>query len=288
VPTAPMVRVQKKCTRQNHRYRRIIRPSLRSGFNGLLQALPGDRAVLPPSSQSALCALQDLAPASGRQDHTAWPSAKRSFVRVQEECCDRLRPPLDRETPLCTRRDNAEDAADFSRSPSGIFFARNLDRGHRLESADEISFLAQAISNPKSLVEAAREMTTERIRARRENCDASSATARRVGWRRRRNPPLFRPQTADYTSLQSALHLFFIYISRTARSPGATTLHLIESETMPILNIPAPGNGARMRDGKSPLGGMRGSVTAAKAVFHRLGVRPPGRGCFARAAPGVG
>jgi hypothetical protein len=31
VPTAPMVRVQQKSTRQNHRYRQIIRPSLRNG-----------------------------------------------------------------------------------------------------------------------------------------------------------------------------------------------------------------------------------------------------------------
>ncbi len=51
----------------------------RNGFNGLLRALPGDRALLPPSS----CGLkvlsdpvepneppQDLTPASRRQDHT--------------------------------------------------------------------------------------------------------------------------------------------------------------------------------------------------------------------------
>jgi len=31
-PSAPMARVQQKSTRQNHRYRRIIRPSLRNGF----------------------------------------------------------------------------------------------------------------------------------------------------------------------------------------------------------------------------------------------------------------
>jgi hypothetical protein len=47
---APMVRVQKKSTRQNHRLSREYRPSLRNGFNGLLRALPGDRAFLPPSS----------------------------------------------------------------------------------------------------------------------------------------------------------------------------------------------------------------------------------------------
>src|SRR5712671_4420483 len=38
-----------KSTRQNHRYRRIIRPSLRNGFNGVLRALLGDHAWLPPS-----------------------------------------------------------------------------------------------------------------------------------------------------------------------------------------------------------------------------------------------
>jgi hypothetical protein len=32
-PTAPMVRVQQKSTRQNHRYEPNIRPSLRDGFN---------------------------------------------------------------------------------------------------------------------------------------------------------------------------------------------------------------------------------------------------------------
>jgi hypothetical protein len=33
----------------HHRWCRIIRPSLPNGFNGLLRALPGDRALLPPS-----------------------------------------------------------------------------------------------------------------------------------------------------------------------------------------------------------------------------------------------
>jgi len=55
------------------------RPSLRNGFNGLLRALPGDRALLPPSSADRSA---HLAPASGRQDHTAWPSARASVV-----CC---------------------------------------------------------------------------------------------------------------------------------------------------------------------------------------------------------
>src|SRR6266850_211087 len=63
--------------------------SARNGFNGFLRALPGDRALLPPSP----CGLkvlsspvepneppQDLTPASRRQDHTTSPSASSAVV----------------------------------------------------------------------------------------------------------------------------------------------------------------------------------------------------------------
>src|ERR1700730_486143 len=46
---------------------------------GLLRALPGDRAFLPPSSLRNLF-LKNLTPASGRQDHTASPSAATAIV----------------------------------------------------------------------------------------------------------------------------------------------------------------------------------------------------------------
>ena len=45
VPFAPMVRVQQKSTRQNHRYEPNNRPSLRNGFNGFLRALPGETGL---------------------------------------------------------------------------------------------------------------------------------------------------------------------------------------------------------------------------------------------------
>jgi hypothetical protein len=56
----------------------------RNGFNGLCRALPGDRALLPPSFADKVLSLpgwanetpQNLTPASGRQDHTILPSAK--------------------------------------------------------------------------------------------------------------------------------------------------------------------------------------------------------------------
>src|ERR1700676_4692338 len=62
----------------------------RNGFNGFLRALPGDRAVLPPSSRGLRfyhCPVgpikppQDLTPASGCQDHTTSPYAATSLVR---------------------------------------------------------------------------------------------------------------------------------------------------------------------------------------------------------------
>jgi hypothetical protein len=49
VLAAPMVRLQTKSRRRHHRYEPNNRPSLRDGLNGVLRALPGDRAFLPPS-----------------------------------------------------------------------------------------------------------------------------------------------------------------------------------------------------------------------------------------------
>jgi hypothetical protein len=50
----------------------------RSGFNGFLRALPGDRALLSPSSANTSA---NLTPASRRQDHTTSPSASAPFVK---------------------------------------------------------------------------------------------------------------------------------------------------------------------------------------------------------------
>ncbi len=65
---------------------------------GLLRALPGDRAFLPPSL--ALLSAS-LTPASGRQDHTASPSARVTLVsrnfrvhRIPPHVRDDREPPL--------------------------------------------------------------------------------------------------------------------------------------------------------------------------------------------------
>jgi hypothetical protein len=44
----------KKAGGSHHRISQIIRHSLRDGFNGVLRALPGDRAFLPPSLRGRL------------------------------------------------------------------------------------------------------------------------------------------------------------------------------------------------------------------------------------------
>ena len=55
--------------------RRNIRLSLRDGFNGFLRALPGEPGLLSPSSSQCVSIVDNLTPASGRQDHTTSPSA---------------------------------------------------------------------------------------------------------------------------------------------------------------------------------------------------------------------
>jgi len=87
---------------------------------GLLRALPGDRLSCPRIRDDAwhhrvrdnARALRG-ASAPGCQDHTAWPSARRSFVGI-EGCCDRMRPTAprltyrdDRAYAPSTRRDGA-------------------------------------------------------------------------------------------------------------------------------------------------------------------------------------
>ena len=73
-------------------------------FYGLFRALPGDRALLPPSPADRSASLT---PASGRQDHTASPSATSAFVQRAFARPTPLRPlhPTpnvrdDRDTPL--------------------------------------------------------------------------------------------------------------------------------------------------------------------------------------------
>ena len=67
---------------------------------GLLRALPGDRALLPPSPLRSLL-LKSLTPASRCQDHTTWPSVTASPVsRAATSTASRPDVHDVRETPL--------------------------------------------------------------------------------------------------------------------------------------------------------------------------------------------
>jgi hypothetical protein len=81
----------------------------RNGFNGLLRALPGDRAFLPPLPRGLKVLSgpvepneppQDLTPASRRQDHTTSPSASSAVVlRAANRSRRAIRPALRNRTP---------------------------------------------------------------------------------------------------------------------------------------------------------------------------------------------
>ena len=125
---------------RHHRFTGSIRPSLRNGFNGFFRALPGDRALLPPSPRRLTASLarlghdlppQDLTPASGRQDHTTSPSATTSFV-----CA-----PVDRSRAQRTAlqpRLRADAAASTASRPTSVTIASrpSCGRDGRILSGD--------------------------------------------------------------------------------------------------------------------------------------------------------
>jgi hypothetical protein len=100
----PRMQSKKAYEHSHHGHTGFTRHSPRNGFNGFLRALPGDRALLSPSSAEISSA--NLTPASRRQDHTTSPSASRA-VRPQHISVHRIpsRVRDDREPPLVgTRR----------------------------------------------------------------------------------------------------------------------------------------------------------------------------------------
>jgi hypothetical protein len=102
-----------KSTRQNHRCSRKYPAFPARWLERRIPRSPRGPGFLAPVIRETLVERSaNLAPASGRQDHTAWPSAKRSFVgtlkrmlRPRAATAPRLHVRDDRDTPLCTRRD---------------------------------------------------------------------------------------------------------------------------------------------------------------------------------------
>src|SRR6185437_10612873 len=80
VPIAPVGPVQTKSTGVGPQVNRSNAGFPCAMVYGLLRALPGDRAFLPPSPARCASIAADLTPASGRQDHTTSPSAMPALV----------------------------------------------------------------------------------------------------------------------------------------------------------------------------------------------------------------
>src|SRR6266446_645117 len=125
-------RLNKAHERSHHRSTGVTRHSRTQWFYGLLRALPGDQALLSPSPALLLA---DLTPASGRQNHTTWPYASASFVRLAIARLTLPRPPHpmpnvrdDRETPLCGPG-RFGYASDLGQRRSEIFLQKGLDSG---------------------------------------------------------------------------------------------------------------------------------------------------------------
>ena len=100
----PQPRMQNKISIRvsHHGHTGIIPAFPAQWFYGLLRALPGDQALLSPSPALLLA---DLAPASGRQNHTTSPSAAAHFVKRTARV-HRIPPRVrDVRTPLCLGRD---------------------------------------------------------------------------------------------------------------------------------------------------------------------------------------
>jgi hypothetical protein len=130
-------RAMKKARGRNHRFSRIIRHSLRDGFNAY-SALPGNRAFLLPSHADRSA---HLTPASGCQDQTTSASMLASLVRRGQHV---HRIPASRVVTIAIRPLHrggmAPDNHIFPKNGRSIFFERGLDSRISIESAREIRF----------------------------------------------------------------------------------------------------------------------------------------------------
>jgi len=134
VPFAPMVRVQKKSTRQNHRYEPEQPAFPAQWFYGLYVISPVTRLCCHRRERIVPARLT---PTLGRQDHTISPSAiccsSRNTSRPSHPASN-VRD--DREAPLLWRRDAREHGFDLPDNATGNVhdgqFAHGGDAGHCL------------------------------------------------------------------------------------------------------------------------------------------------------------
>ena len=133
----------------NQGHTAINRHSLRDGFNGLYRALPGDRALLPPSFADR---STTLASASGRQDHTSLPSADKP-TRLVNRRVHRIPLPTSVTTakrPSCGNG-TAGRIHNFWFSESEIFARGQLTIGIRLNRLTKLDFTRTRFFAPRGV-----------------------------------------------------------------------------------------------------------------------------------------
>src|SRR5690349_2454020 len=122
----PRMQSKKAYEHSHHGHTGYTRHSLHNGFNGFLRALPGDRALLSPSSAEMSSA--NLTPASRRQDHTTSPSVSHAF-RQSAPTSTASRPAS---VTIASRpslgRDGAGYRFDLGETAKGIFLSEGMDR----------------------------------------------------------------------------------------------------------------------------------------------------------------
>ena len=130
----------------------------------LIRALPGDRALLPPSSLRSLL-LKNLTPASGRQDHTPSPSASSAFVS-HAICVHRI--PLPTSVTIAIRPSCGGGTAarkhNFRFSERKMFRHAGLTTQISLNPLAKLDFTRRRFSPPESR---SREATSSKIRLSR-------------------------------------------------------------------------------------------------------------------------
>ena|SRR5450755_1119002 len=84
-----------------------IRHSPRNDFNSLLRALPGDRALLPPSPARRVSVVADLSASVGAPGPYGFAVRKQAALVDRAARVHRIPPDVrdDRDTPLLARRD---------------------------------------------------------------------------------------------------------------------------------------------------------------------------------------
>jgi hypothetical protein len=112
---------------------------------GFLRTLPGDRAFLPPSPARRVGAVANLAPASGRQDHTASPYASRPRSSVALLASTASHPTFVTIAIRPLARRGSRDPTTFSEKRKKNIFHFGTGRPDQIEPAREIRFCAHAV-----------------------------------------------------------------------------------------------------------------------------------------------